>query len=49
MELHTFVGSPNSRKVEAVIDHLGLDVLWVLRDDAAGRDTLQWDDFRFRA
>ena len=26
MELHTFVGSPNSRKVEAVIDHLGLDV-----------------------
>ena len=26
MKLHTFVGSPNSRKVEAVIDHLGLKV-----------------------
>jgi glutathione S-transferase len=26
MILHTFVGSPNSRKVEAVILHLGLEV-----------------------
>ncbi len=26
MELHTFVGSPNGRKVEAVIAHLGLKV-----------------------
>lgn len=26
MILHTFVGSPNSRKVQAVVSHLGLDV-----------------------
>ena len=36
MELHTFVGSPNSRKVEAVIDHLGLDVEIVHHDFAGG-------------
>jgi glutathione S-transferase len=36
MELHTFVGSPNSRKVEAVIDHLRLDVEIVHHDFASG-------------
>ena len=36
MELHTFVGSPNSRKAEAVIDHLGLDVRVVHHDFAGG-------------
>ena len=34
MELHTVVGSPNSRKVEAVIDHLGLSVAIVHHDFA---------------
>lgn len=36
MELHTFVGSPNSHKVEAVIDHLGLDVKVVYHDFILG-------------
>jgi glutathione S-transferase len=36
MKLHTFVGSPNSRKVEAVIDHLKLDVEIVYHDFLAG-------------
>jgi glutathione S-transferase len=36
MKLHTFVGSPNSRKVEAVIDHLQLDVETVYHDFLAG-------------
>jgi glutathione S-transferase len=36
MELHTFVGSPNSRKAEAVIDHLGLNVRVVHHDFAGG-------------
>jgi glutathione S-transferase len=36
MKLHTFVGSPNSRKVEAVIDHLKLDVELVYHDFLAG-------------
>ncbi len=36
MKLHTFVGSPNSRKVEAVIDHLKLDVEVVYHDFLAG-------------
>jgi glutathione S-transferase len=35
MELHTVLGSPNSRKVQAVIDHLGLPVT-ILRHDFAG-------------
>ena len=35
MELHTVIGSPNSRKVEAVIRHLGLDVR-IERHDFAG-------------
>jgi glutathione S-transferase len=34
MELHTAGGSPNSRKVEAVIDHLGLPVTIVRHDFA---------------
>jgi glutathione S-transferase len=36
MKLHTFVGSPNGRKVEAVIDHLGLDVQIQYHDFLAG-------------
>ncbi|HVI90092.1 MAG TPA: glutathione S-transferase family protein [Dongiaceae bacterium] len=36
MELHTFIGSPNSHKVEAVIDHLGLEVELVYQDFLAG-------------
>jgi glutathione S-transferase len=36
MKLHTFLGSPNSRKVEAVIDHLKLDVEKVYHDFLAG-------------
>lgn len=36
MELHTFIGSPNSHKVEAVIDHLGLEVQIVYHDFLAG-------------
>lgn len=36
MQLHTFVGSPNSRKVEAVIDHLGLDIESMHHDFAGG-------------
>jgi glutathione S-transferase len=36
MILHTFVGSPNGRKVEAVIRHLGLDVRIVHHDFAGG-------------
>ncbi len=36
MELHTFKGSPNSRKVEAVIDHLGLEAAIVVHDFAGG-------------
>lgn len=36
MELHTFAGSPNGRKVEAVIDHLGLEVRIVRHDFPAG-------------
>ena len=36
MILHTFVGSPNSRKVEAVIDHLGLEVEIVRHDFRGG-------------
>ena len=35
MELHTVGGSPNSRKVEAVIDHLALEVA-IVRHDFAG-------------
>jgi glutathione S-transferase len=36
MQLHTFVGSPNGHKVEAVIDHLGLDVEIIHHDLLAG-------------
>ena len=36
MKLHTFVGSPNGRKVEAVIDHLGLPVEIVHHDFPGG-------------
>jgi glutathione S-transferase len=36
MKLHTFVGSPNGRKAEAVIDHLGLKVEIVHHDFLAG-------------
>jgi glutathione S-transferase len=36
MQLHTFVGSPNSRKVEAVVSHLGLDVRVVNHDFRGG-------------
>lgn len=36
MKLHTFVGSPNSRKVEAVIDHLKLKVDIQYHDFLAG-------------
>jgi glutathione S-transferase len=36
MKLHTFVGSPNTRKVEAVIDHLKLNVEIVYHDFLAG-------------
>jgi glutathione S-transferase len=36
MKLHTFVGSPHSHKVEAVISHLGLDIEIVQHDFAGG-------------
>lgn len=36
MQLHTFVGAPNGRKVEATIHHLGLDIEIVHHDVAAG-------------
>lgn len=36
MELHTFIGSPNSHKVEAVIEHLGLEVEIIYHDFLAG-------------
>ena len=36
MKLYTFVGSPNGHKVEALIDHLGLDVAIENRDFFAG-------------
>ena len=36
MKLHTFVGSPNARKVEAVINHLGLDIEIEYHDFLAG-------------
>ena len=36
MKLYTFVGSPNGRKVEAVINHLGLDIEIEYRDFFAG-------------
>jgi glutathione S-transferase len=36
MKLHTFIGSPNGRKAEAVIDHLGLDVEIEYHDLLAG-------------
>ncbi len=36
MKLHTFVGSANSRKVEAVINHLGLKVEVQYHDALAG-------------
>jgi glutathione S-transferase len=36
MKLYTFMGSPNGRKVEAVIDHLGLDVEIEYRDFFGG-------------
>src|SRR5260370_32667997 len=36
MKLSTFVGSPNGRKVEAVISHLGLDIEIEYRDFFAG-------------
>src|SRR5260370_1696536 len=36
MKLYTFVGSPNGRKVEAVISHLGLDIEIEYRDFFAG-------------
>jgi glutathione S-transferase len=36
MKLHTFVGSPNGRKVQAVISHLGLDVQVEYYDFLAG-------------
>jgi len=36
MKLHTFVGSPNCHKVEAVISHLGLDVEIQRHDSRAG-------------
>src|SRR5258707_343080 len=36
MKLHTFVGSPNSHKVEAVIRHLGLEVDIHHHDPLAG-------------
>ena len=36
MKLHTFVGSPNSRKVEAVVNHLGIDIEIEYHDFLAG-------------
>src|SRR5260370_19137630 len=36
MKLHTFVGSPNGRKVEALINHLGLDIEIEYHDFFAG-------------
>ena len=36
MQLHTFVGAPNGRKVEAVINHLGLPVEIVYHDFLSG-------------
>jgi glutathione S-transferase len=36
MKLHTFVGSPNGRKVEVVINHLGLDTEIEYHDFFAG-------------
>jgi len=36
MQLHTFIGSPNGRKVEATIDHLGLEVEFVDHDFIGG-------------
>ena len=36
MKLHTFVGSPNCHKVEAVISHLGLEVEIQRHDSRAG-------------
>src|SRR5262249_12296489 len=36
MKLHTFVGSPNSRKVQAVVSHLGLEIQVEYHDFVAG-------------
>jgi glutathione S-transferase len=36
MKLHTFIGSPNCHKVEAVISHLGLEVEIQRHDSRAG-------------
>jgi glutathione S-transferase len=36
MKLHTFVGSPHSRKAEAVISHLGLEIQIEYHDFLAG-------------
>jgi glutathione S-transferase len=36
MKLHTFVGSPHTHRVEAVLSHLGLDVEIEFHDLAAG-------------
>jgi glutathione S-transferase len=36
VKLHTFIGSPHSHKVEAVVSHLGLDVQIEYHDFAAG-------------
>jgi len=36
MQLHTFVGSPHSHKVEAVVSHLGLAIETVHHDFAGG-------------
>ncbi len=42
MELHTFVGSPNGRKVEAVIAHLRMDVEIVHLDFPTGLRTPEY-------
>ncbi|HKA42669.1 MAG TPA: glutathione S-transferase N-terminal domain-containing protein [Burkholderiales bacterium] len=36
MKLHTFVGSPNSHKVQAVVGHLGLEIQVEYHDFVGG-------------
>ena len=36
MKLHTFVGSPNSHKVQAVVSHLGLEIQIKYHDFVGG-------------
>jgi hypothetical protein len=36
MKLHTFVGSPNSHKVQAVVSHLGLEIQVEYHDFVGG-------------